>query len=429
MADPKAADLPKSAQQAAFEQWMGDVAGAIERVGSRLSQVDETHRRRLEDGAKEITRLSDEVTEMKSLAAKRFAELVAQDRSGGTYCGHFGSRAEAAHIGRLCIALGLARADPTRARAEMGELQKAAVIGGDTGPGGGALLLPATMATIFQNVERYGVSEQDALIWPMGAQTGSIIVDTTELEVAHPDIATAPTPETTTLSRVSPNLTTWQVPAFIENGMLRQDLVVPLAEFIAEKLSRGMARGQDRRVFIGTGTAAFGRVLGQFIRTDVTRVTAVSGDNTFAEIIAKSTDYLASVIGLATQRAEATGLAWYGHRSIFFGYAGVRDTYGRPITDIILAPSRPQMYLCGYPYRVVQCAPSASATTQASTTMLILSALRDAVCIARDLAQAEFRQSDQYKFLERITTFSLELRQDIVCPDPAATVQLTANAN
>ena len=168
---------------------------------------------------------------------------------------------------------------------------------------------------------------------------------------------------------------------------------------------------------------------GLFKRTDTLSVQAASGDDTYQEVIDASVKYLAQVAGAAPQWAEARQLRWYLHRTIFFGYVGVRDSQNRPITDILLSPGGATPYLLGYPVRITQVAPTLTAASQANTVMACLSALSAGMVLARHRIGAELRRSEEYKFAERQVTFSLELRQDIQQLDGNATVQLKTAAS
>ena len=147
------------------------------------------------------------------------------------------------------------------------------------------------------------------------------------------------------------------------------------------------------------------------------------------EVIDGNTKYLAKVDGALPNWAEAHTPHWYLHRTVFFGYMGVRDSNNRPIVDVLHTPDGLGLYLLGYPVRIVRVAPTPTAASQADTTMAILSALRAAVVLARHRDGAELRVSEHYQFAERQVTFSLEARQDIQQLDGNATVPLKTAAS
>lgn len=398
----------------ALHQWVEQATRVIARHGERLSDVDEAARAKLEGELKELAKLKDDVRSVVDNYKQRFALLAAEHARGGAYRGPLGTIEQARRFGELCLAI---------FRGDAEAIERSAITSG-TGEGGGALVVAQVLDGIIRNVEQYGVFEQDAFVWPVGGQMGHILKRTGGFTIYYPDLGVAPSASDPDFAHVTPNLTTYQALTYVDRSMFQDELAVPLADFIAEEMGFALAYGQDLNAFVGDGSSSYGRVTGLFNRADTLSVQADTGDDTFQEVIDASTKYLAKAAGAAPQWADAKGLRWYMHRSILFGFMGVRDSQNRPIVDMIAGPAGAEFYLLGYPVRITQVAPSLSSSSQANKAMAVLSALRAGMVLARHRVGAELRQSTEYKFAERQVTFSLEVRQDIQQIDGNATVQL-----
>ncbi len=156
-------------------------------------------------------------------------------------------------------------------------------------------------------------------------------------------------------------------------------------------------------------------------------VTGDAGDDTFAEVIAKSSTYLAQCMGMLPDWARRAGPSWYMHPLVFFGYYGIRDAAGMPIASVFIGEG-PQMRLMGYPVRLVMGAPS---VTAASTVMLILTCLKRACRTYRHNQAVELAWSDnlgEEKWLAGVSGVKCDVPMDIRVRVPSGIVQLATHS-
>jgi hypothetical protein len=186
---------------------------------------------------------------------------------------------------------------------------------------------------------------------------------------------------------------------------------------------------------MGDGTSAYGKYTGLFTLTgsetvDATKPTVVvgdAGDDTFAEMIAKTTYYLAKMMGMLPTWAMAAGPRWYMHPVSFFSYLGVRDSSGMPIASVYVGEG-PQLRLLGLPVRLVSCAPSSTAV---STVFAILTPLQRACRTYRHRSAIELAWSDNLgedKWLAGISGVKCDVPMDMRVRCPSGIVQLATAA-
>lgn len=416
-------------------QLLSEIGNVLAKLGKSYGELNSRQQREFAQHAQAISKLSDDVTAVKAGYLKRFGAMVSQYGPNGDpfYRGHYQSREHARQAGRFFLAV--CRKD----FAAVGELQREwaqaglfgmheAAVQPSSGPSGGYLVAEEMIEGIIRNVEQYGVFEQDAMRFEVGSQTGRISKRTAGLTVLHPDYGETMTDSQPTFAQITPNLTSYAVPVFVDNTMLQDQLAVALAEFIAVEMAQALAEAQDTYAFTGDGTVAFARVQGAFNRSSGADVTAASGDNTFQEVIDKSTVYLGQLLGGMPQWADMDdGLKFYGHRSILFGYMGLRDAQDRPLVDLFANERGLDIRLMRYPFRVTQVAPTL-AESAASTPMLLAANLRKGWGLVRHRAGVEFKTSEHVRFLQNQLALLMMVRQDIVQLDENAQARLITNA-
>lgn len=406
------------------DQFVEEVTTAMERANRRLRDLDDREIRNFEAHARDISTLQDDVADTRNMIDRRFRAVVNEysGASAGGYKGSFASRQDAENFGKLMIAL------QKNDNNSLGELHGAA-ISSSTGESGGALLLDTVQTGIVRNVEKYGVFERNARRVPMASQSGALIKRTDGFNIEYPDIETDANDQEPSFAKIQFNLTRYVALSLVQNNMLRDTLAVPLAEFIAEEFAQALANATDANAFIGDGSAAYARNVGLAdLNSGITTVTADSGDDTFPEVVAKSTEYLAAVAGQLASWAENQSPKWYMSRAVFFSYWGVRDTTGQPITDVLTSPSGPMLMLMGYPVEITQVMPT-MADSAASKVMLLLGALSGAAALATDQSDMEIAVSPDYRFARDQTAFRLVSRRDIGLIDAEGVVGLKTAAS
>ena len=408
-------------QQAQFEDWIASVQTLCERLGQSFVELKENQQREIQGQASEIAKLRGEFQTGQEQSLRRFHAIAEHYHRGGDYRGPFNSREEAASFGRLVafVATGDQSALLALQRAGMGPAK---------GSEGGYLMPDVLVPGIIRNVEQYGVFESDVPPSPVAGETGGETKRIAGLTVYHPGLGQSASESQPNLGRVNFSLIRWATLTLVDRWMLNENLSVALGDFVAQEIALALAYAEDLYGFMGDGTSTYGRVTGAFKRagTNQLTVTADSGDDTFAEVIAKSTYYLGKVMGTLPKWAHQFGPKWYMHMLTFFSYLGVRDTAGQPIANILQADRPTPFMLMGYPVQIVQVAPSVTAV---STVFAVFGALARGWKLYRHVNGVEIRVSEHYKFAEGQVAIAGDVVQDIVESDPNAYVQLATAAS
>lgn len=402
-------------------QLMAEVVAKLEKFGATLAAMPAEIQKQVREDFKSIAKLSDDVEALRRDHTARFNAIAQSVNAGGVYRGSFRD-ANTARAAGAFFAYTL-----TREKAYLDEVQKAG-IDTSTGEKGGFIVPVQFIEGIIRNVETYGVVEANINKLPGAPLQGSRAKRTQGALVYYPDMGVAPTESTLKFGRVEHTLKRWSAYVTADRWMLASDLLISLAQYIAEELGYALAYAEDLNVLMGDGTSTYARITGAFKSSANLSVVCDTGDNTFPEVTAASTKYLGAVAGTLPQWAD-DGAAWYLHRSIFWSYMGARDSQNRPITDIMLnSAGKPQRMLLGYPANISQVAPALSATA-VSTTMALLANLKRSRTLARHVNGIELRQSDQVKFLEGQVVWVLDVLQDVTEDDMNAEVRLVTAAS
>ena len=390
------ATAARTPQQEQTQQWFDDVAALLQKLGGSFSELKKGTQRDLVAATDDIAKLRNDFASAETRYRERFTALAEYYQRGGAYKGPFREMAQAADFCRAVIAV------------------------------------PEILVNeILRNVETYGAFERNVPATPVTSQSGSMVKRTGGLTVYHPDIAQAPDESGPTLGRVMFNLTRYATLTYVDQWMLDMALAAALDDFVAQEIALALAYAGDLYGFMGDGSATHARVTGAFKQsgTGQLTVTAESGDDTFAEVIAKHVTYLALALGALPQWGHVSGAKFYMHLSIFAGYLGQRLTTGAPVADILSADRPSPFVLMGYPVEITQVAPTLSAQTQADTTMLIFGALQRGWRLFRlQPPGIRIRVSNDYKFAEGLQAIAGDALQDIQECDKSAYVQLKTHS-
>jgi len=431
-------------QQAQAASWAEDVSKLLTKLGTDFAGLRESFKKDLAGQAGEIARLRDDVSAQRANWRGRFDAAVAQARGGAEYRGPFASAEVAQQTGQFFIALlrgdqaAVVRLQRAWAQAGLFAPAQAAGIGGVetagvsplTGPAGGFLQTEQMVAGIVNNVEKFGVFESECNVVPVSSETARIIKRTGGVSVTHPDILEAGAESSgPTFGAVKPVTALYQAYVPVDRALAKDNLAIPLANFVAMEMARAFAEAVDTYAFIGAGTSEHARVTGVFNTASDNDVTGASTVDTFAELIALSSTLLAQLLGGIPQWADMDGnLKWYMHRSIFFGYLGLRDSQNRPLANMFAGPDGLQMSLMGAPVRITQVAPKLSETA-VSSPMLAAANLRAGWVLVRHTDGLEFRASEEFRLTSNELSLVAIVRQGIANVDSAAQGRLITAAS
>lgn len=393
------------------------------KVDAKFSEMDKGFQKRFSDLARDTQTMRDDFASVQGKYRERFNALAEHYARGGPYRGPFSDQREAARFGEFVIATA------SNDRAKIAEIQQASM-GPATGVSGGFSLAEEFVNAIIRNVEKYGVIERNTTIRNVGELTGGEPKRTQGFTIGYPDLGVIPTDSDMKFGRVNFNLTRYCIYALADRWMLNSDSAAMLGDFIATEMALGMSYAQDLNGFMGDATPTYAKTLGLFKKANSTQliVTGDTGDDTFAELITASVKYPTACAGLLPDWVDVDGEAkWFMHRSIFWGFLGVRDTQGRPVGDILMHTGTPQRVLAGYPVEVTQVAPKL-ADTAVSTTMAILGSLRAATRLFRHKGRTELRVSQDYRFPQGEIAFCLDAMQEISEADDQGYVQLKTHS-
>lgn len=419
---------PMSPAEDQQTQLLGEIVALLKKQDVRFSELSEKTQRQFAEHAKDIDacRASLETDGTREREALR--ALVREAETNPRFSGMFPTRAAAEKFGRIILGVrGVLPADQTKELA----------INPGSGAEGGFLIRDDAVTGIIDHLEQYGVFAGLVPAEETGAETFTAVEANDETDdVYHPDLGDTIDDEDLTFKSHAGKLAWWSKAIIVDNSMLASDLAVGLANYVGMRLARAQARALDVRGFTGDGTAAKANVTGIFnLAADTSdaghTVAAAAGDNTYQQVIDKSSDYLAEVVGKAKTFVHQAmpGPRWGMSRSVFFGYAGLRDTAGKPVMDIFALPQGAQMQLYSYPVDLVPVAPRLSDATQADKVMAYFGVPRLGWTLKRKSNLISFKVLSELRALQNQTVFMTSLRQGLAEFDPTAVVRLRTNAN
>jgi len=415
-------------QQTQTAEWFNDVAKLLQRVGGEFADLKRTTQERLLAHTHDIGKLSDDFASVRAKYAERFKAIAAGVQRGDALVG-WRSAQDAQQFGELVAAL------KTRDMNRLNALQQNGLTPG-TGAQGGWLLNEQLIADIMREVDAAGIFLADCPPRGVNMLAGGSPLGTSGAVVYYPDYGAAGTVSTPGTGNTRFELKRHVAAIEIDQWMLGSDLAITLAEYVRTEIIYALSLATDTNWFMGTGVAANCMKTGLFkltgsatvSTTAPTVVTADSGDDTFAKCIAKTTYYLAQMLGMLPQWAHAAGPRWYCSSYVFFNYLGVRDSGGMPLAQIYLGQDAPSLRLCGLPVRIVSVAPSVTAV---STVFLLLGALSRACRTYRHNRAVEFAWNDnleEAKWLAGLSAVKCDVPLDRVVRVPSGIVQLITHS-
>jgi HK97 family phage major capsid protein len=412
-----------SEQDRGYAGLLNDV---LDKIDERFSELDEATQKKFLGAAGEIAKLRDDVRAANDNHAQRYAILASDYQRGGAYKGPFRDAEQAATFGKFVAAV----AGGPHAMAALKSDRDFASINPTTGISGGFAMPEQLLAGIINNTEKYGVFERNVRSWPADSETVSRVKRVQGATVYYPDLGVACAESVLKLGSERAGLTRHAVLALIDRWMLNTaspGLQMALGDYVAEEFGLALALATDRNAFIGDGTPTYAKTTGLLKLSGSLDVTGDAGDDTFQELINKTTYYLSKLIGALPDVADDENCKFYMHRSIFWGYLGIRDDQGRPIADILTASGRPQRFLLGYPVEVTQVAPKL-ADTAISTNLLVLANLMRGAELYRNRGGAELRIGSEIRMIEGQVVMLLECLQGVKHLDETVSVRLKTHA-
>jgi HK97 family phage major capsid protein len=407
--------------------WTKDVGSLLERMGGEFTDLKEKTQRDLIAAGREIAALKDDFAEVKGRYAERFHALAREARNGTLRHG-FHDDETARRFGALI------QAGQRNDHAAISELQRAGLIG-TTGQYGGWLLVDTIVADIMRELDDAGIFLGDCKPALVGSLKGGSPRGTSGFAVYHPDYGVAGTVSTPGIGSTAWELVRYVAAGEIEQWMLASEMAIALAEYVRREIVYCLQYATDLEWFMGDGTSAYGKYTGLFkltgsatvSATQPTVITADSGDDTFLKVTAKTSYYLAQMLGALPTWAHHAGPRFYLHPVAFFSYFGVRDSGGMPVANIVFGAG-PQLTLFGLPVRLVPVAPSVTAV---STVFVILAALDRSCRTYRHRSAVEFGWSDNLgedKWLAGISGVKCDVPMDMRVRVPSGIVQLATHS-
>lgn len=269
---------------------------------------------------------------------------------------------------------------------------------------GSVLTRPQFADTLIRNVEEYGMFRQNALVWPMGAETVRIPRRSGGLTVYWEGEAEAGT-------ETDPNFQllgmTAKKPFMLHqySSELSEDAALSLADILVFEFALAMATEEDRIGFNGTGAGGNSPGFAEYIGVlgADANATAATADSTFVPHLVTG----AAGADLTTELTEAklremtgrlhtwamAGAKWYMHRSVHADCDGIQmGTSGGSVVKY-QDPRSPT--IMGYP--VVNAEGMPASPSAASTKVFALGDLRKS-WILGDRRAPEMQTSEHYAF-------------------------------
>ncbi len=407
----------ESGKDRQYAEVLRGLVQAVEKHGGLTAQL----RKDFEGHASDVAKLRDEVADVKHNARQRL-QALAEQHGRGDYRGPFASASDARTFGQLVAAV------YRRDQAAIQSVLRTADVEPSPGTSGGYLVTEAAADAIIRNVEAAGVFERNCPATPVNSLKGWSAKRATGPTVYYPDYSDEITTSAPTFERAQWSLQRWAIATLVDEWMLASELAGALGDFIAEEFGYGIALAEDTNWFMGDGTSTYAGYTGLFKNTGLVDVDADTGDDTFAEVIAKSTFYLAEVLGAAPRWAHAAGPKWFMHPSLFYSYLGVRDSAGMPIVNVYLASGGLDSFtLMGYPVALTPVAPDL-ADSAATTCMLVFGALQRSCQLMRHRGAMFMKASEHLKFLEGQLALKCDVPQDMIVTGSDGIVRLVTAA-
>lgn len=283
-----------------------------------------------------------------------------------------------------------------------------------TNTAGGFLVPEAMSAAIINLREDYGVFRQYATVIPMDR-------DIMTIPRRAGGVTATWTAESGTLTESDPSFN--QVTLFAKklgvitriSTELAEDSIINIADWVTQEFAYAFAKMEDDCGFKGTGTAAYGSIVGASIKiVDGTHTAgaldATAGDDQYSELIAAD---LSVLIGLLPTYAMP-GARWFGSNTCWGGAFERLMAGAGGNTTITLAGKVERAYL-GYPFVITQSLPTTTAAQDAAA-MLLFGDLSQAATLG-DRRQITIGVSSDRYFVEDQIAIKATQRFDISVHD------------
>lgn len=399
-----------------------NIATVTEQILGKLTTASEALRTEVKDELNQAIEQSGatlraEAAQREQTWQQRFAAL-GQTAHRQKYSGHFASAADARKFGLLLLAkyqpnVELQQKAAADLKAAGVELHTAAVTP-ETGAGGGYLAIDTMIAEIIANIDDYGVSERLFRVFgDVGGEKVSRPKRGQGATVYFPDFGGAPSESALKVAKLQANLSRWSVFARYDRWMARSDLAVALAEYVADELRFALAVKQDECAFLGDGSDTFAKIMGVFgqPKTGHQVVTADSGDNTFAEVVAASNKYPAALLAALPRWVLKAGVTFLMDHTLFFSYWGLQDANGAPLIQFLGAQGQVPFRLMGYPVEFTGVGPTLTDATQNNVPVMAAGNWMRSYELYRHRSGMEMRQSEHLYLLEGDIAVVLDVLQ------------------
>lgn len=224
---------------------------------------------------------------------------------------------------------------------------------------GGALVNEAFDSNIIRLVNEWGVARRECRVVPMTEAKVSRPRARGDFNLQYVNENTAATPQVMSYDNVTLEAKTGLALARVSKQLM-QDSAIDIANDITIDMARGIARQEDRNLFIGDGTSAFGSVIG-FVNRFAVGVTgnAVTGGASFsAHTLAQLCEAISRVSDFGLRNAK-----WYCSPAV---KALVFDRLSLTLGGITKAEMQQGQVgsFLGYPIVTVNALPSTDGTNQ-----------------------------------------------------------------
>ena len=348
------------------------VGGRLDEMAGRLGDAEE-RLAGVEDVSQQTPQLRGDVDALAEQVRRRAQRTLTRafGADGGYRGSVFDGATKAAEFGKF--ALDAVRRDATA----------------ETDAAGGYLVPQEFVPELVRAVEEQGVLRKEARVVPIAGKQSNWPKRSGGVTTYWVTPGATITAGDMTFGQVT--LTATKLAALvIADSELSEQSSVALGEILATEFAYAFATEEDRVGFNGGGGAGDGNATGVLSASDVNVVTMGSTKTGFTDLSYDNlVDMEAAVVSEALSNAK-----WYVHRSILALIKKLKDSQSYPLWQPPAA-SEPGTLL-GYPVRVVDALPAASATA-VSTKFMVFGDLRMGVYVG-DRRRMTLAQSEHVQF-------------------------------
>ncbi len=278
---------------------------------------------------------------------------------------------------------------------------------------GGGYLVPAPLAnTIIDVREAVGVARRIMRTTPMTSDTLTIPKRKGGLTVYYPGEMGAITPSTKDWKAVALIAKKRAVANQISQELV-DDAILNIVDNAVEEMAYALADQEDNEVINGTGASTFGGVVGLLSQLGTAGISqAAAGHDTWPELDLAD---ITAAMGLLPDRFHARMPVWLCSSAFYFNVMLRINAQagGNTIVSLQGGDNGAKQFL-GYPVYLTQYMPK---TTAAATVAALFGAF-DAGCILGERIGIRVARSDDYAFLNDLTTLKATTRTDFNVHDP-----------